>query len=126
MAARKPGAREIHGLGDFERAFEELFDELLLGRWRPSWERADERAVIVDRGGEYEVTIAAALADRDQIEVEASDWRLVVRIPGAAGARERAFDFPQAIDGARARARWDDGALRITLPKRRGLRIKVE
>lgn len=126
MAARKPGAREIHGLGDFDRAFDELFEELLVGRWRSSWERADERAVIVDRGDEYEVTIAAALADPDRIEVEASDWRLVVRIPDAAEARERAFDFPQAIDGDRARARWSDGALRISLPKRRGRRIKVE
>ncbi len=126
MAARTIDPREVRAFGDFARTCDELFDEMLLGRWRPAWERGRERAVIVDRGGEYEVTIAAADADPRRIEVEAGDRRLLVRIPGVAGARESAFDFSHPIDNARVRAQWRAGALRITLPKRRGRRISIE
>ncbi|MBE3605026.1 hypothetical protein IMX07_15510 [bacterium] len=126
MAARLSSHREIRAFGDFESVFDELFDEFLVGRWRPTSLRAAGRALIVDRGAEYEVTLAAANADPRLIEVEAGDRRLVVRIPGAAGVHESVFDFPAAIDSDRVRALWRGGALQITLPKRPVRRISVE
>ncbi len=126
MAARISSSPGLRAFGDFERAFDELFDEILVGRWRSAAQRAAGDALIVDRGAEYEVTIAAMNADPRRIEIEAGDRRLIVRIPGAAGVRESVFDFPAPVDGERVRAAWRAGSLQITLPKRRGRRITVE
>lgn len=110
--------------GDFARACDELFDELI-GRWRGGFAGA-EPAVAVDCGGHYEVRVAAEVADPRSLEVEASGSALVVRVPaGALPPVEHRLSFAQPVDSERITARWARGVLTIRLPKARGRRIKV-
>lgn len=112
--------------GDFERACDELFDELL-GRWRTGFAVEAEPAVALDCGGHYEVRVAADVADPRALAVEVSGSALVVRVP--AGARppfEHRVTLAQPVDSERTVARWARGVLTIRLPKARRRRIKVE
>jgi HSP20 family molecular chaperone IbpA len=114
-------------LRDFARACDELFDEWL-GRWRGgAASGASAGAVVVDRGEQYEVRIAAAVEDPEVIEVEINQADLIVRIPaGAYPAVERRMTFAQPVDHERTTAHWAAGELTIVLPKLRGRRVKVQ
>jgi len=81
---------------------------------------------VVDRGGHYEVRVAAAVADPRRMEVEVSERRLHVRIPEAASPVDRVFELAYAVDPAGVTARWTRGVLEIRLPKKRGRKIKIE
>ena len=118
---------DTKALRDFERACDELFDEWL-GRWHGgAATEASGGAVMVDRSGEYEVRVEAAVEDPEVIHVEVSEAGLIVRIPpGANPAIERRMTFAQPIDRERTTARWADGMLTIVLPKLRGRRVKVQ
>jgi HSP20 family molecular chaperone IbpA len=118
----RPFAGEI-AFGDFERAVDQLFDDLLLSRWRtPGFEYAP----VVDHGGHYEVRIAAAGADPRRMEVEVTERRLHVRISGIARPVDRSFELAHAVDPAGVTARWTRGVLEIRLPKKRGHKIRIE
>lgn len=108
---------------DFERAVDQLFEDLLLSRWRTT---EYEHAPVVDHGDHYEVRIAAAGADPRRMEVEVTERRLHVRIAGAARPVDRTFELTHAIEPAEVTARWKRGILEIKLPKKRGRKIKVE
>jgi HSP20 family molecular chaperone IbpA len=116
----------VRVLGGFERACDELFDELL-GRWRSKPLGADVLAVKVDRGDRYEVRVEAAVSDPRAIEVEVSVSHLVVRIPpGARPGAHHTITFAHRVDSDRTTARWSEGALTVTLPKQPGRRVKVQ
>jgi len=110
-----------YGLLDFQRAFDEFFDELLIDRWHCGVEAHESaRAQVVDLRDHYEVRIAVSGVDANEIEIEVAGQRLVVRVPNAGGgAVESAFTFAESIDRDATSARWAGGILTIVLPKRR-------
>jgi HSP20 family molecular chaperone IbpA len=112
--------------GDFERAFDELFEDLLITRWRENRRQAQDRALITDRGPHYEVKVPTAAADPNAVAVEVSDWRLIVRFPGSTGEVENTFNFQHPVECDRVSAKWDAGVLLIVLPKKRGRRVEIE
>ena len=108
---------------DFARLCDELFDDLLIQRWR---QRDGERIVAVDLGESYEVKINAENTDPHAIELEVSDHVLQLRLPRVGGTGRHSCRFSQAIDSERVTANWRDGVLHISLPKRMPRRIPVE
>jgi HSP20 family molecular chaperone IbpA len=126
VTSRIPAGSDPLGFGDFARAVDELFEDLLITRWRESRRRTLERPRVIDHGLHYEVKVATAGAEPKALEVEVSDLRLVVRFPGAAGAVENTFNFAQPVDSEAVSAKWNAGVLSIILPKKRGRRVTVE
>ena len=54
------------------------------------------------------------------IQVEVSGQRLALRMPDKfGGTLESSFAFPDAIDGEASTAKWSDGTLVITVPKKK-------
>ena len=126
MASRTPAGGDPLGFGDFARAVDELFEDLLIARWRESRRRTLERRQVDDHGLHYEVKIATEGIEPKALEVEVSDLRLVVRFPGPAGAVEHIFNFTQPVESEAVSAKWNAGVLSIILPKKRGRRVTVE
>ena len=116
------------GIEDFERAFDEFFDEILIDRWKcgvPTLEF--ERSQVIDREDRYEVRIAAVGVDPATIEVEITGQRLAVRMPeNLGGTAARSFTLVDSIDGEASTAKWSDGTLVITVPKRKSRRIALK
>jgi HSP20 family molecular chaperone IbpA len=126
VASKLPQRGPLH-FGDFERAFDELFEDLLITRWRENRRgTVVDRALVADRGPHYEVKVPTAAAEPNAVAVEVSDWRLVVRFPGSAGEVENAFDFEHPIETERVSAKWEAGILWVVLPKKRGRRVEIE
>lgn len=120
--------RRGFGIADFERAFDEFFDELLIDRWKCGTPAVEfERAQVIDRADRYEVRVAAVGVDPATIEVEVTGQRLAVRVPEKLGGiAASSFTFPDSIDGDASTAKWSDGTLVITLPKRTSRRIALK
>jgi HSP20 family molecular chaperone IbpA len=116
------------GIADFERAFDEFFDELLIDRWKArTWQTAFEPAQVIDRKDRYEVRVTAVGVDPATIEVEVTDQRLAIRVPERlGGTAASSFTFSDSIDGEASTAKWSDGTLVITLPKRKSRRIALK
>ncbi|MGH7935203.1 MAG: Hsp20/alpha crystallin family protein [Candidatus Binataceae bacterium] len=114
-------------IGDFERAFDELFEELLISRWRRGKDAPVYRdEAVLDLGPSYEVRIALAGATPQAMDVEVTDQRLHVRIVAAGGGvLARTFDFPHAVDREAVTAKCAEGVLRVILPKRKGRRVVI-
>jgi HSP20 family molecular chaperone IbpA len=116
------------GIADFERAFNEFFDELLIDRWKCGTPAVEfERTQVVDRDDRYEVRVAAVGVDPAKIQAEVSGQRLAVRVPDKLGGTlERSFAFSDSIDGEASTAKWSEGTLVITVPKKKGRRIALK
>jgi HSP20 family molecular chaperone IbpA len=111
---------------EFDRAFNEVFEDLLIKRWRgPGRVRDLGKALIVEDEEYYRIKIALPDADPQKLEVEVSEWRLAVRTPTAQGRRENALDFSHRIDIERVTARFGAGVLEVIAPKARGRKIEV-
>jgi HSP20 family molecular chaperone IbpA len=124
--AQRPANPSSTTFADFDRAFDQLFEDLLLSRWRGRARRtALDDAAVIESETEYRVQIDASGIGPDRMEVEASGRRLVVRMAGPAGARINTLDFSHAIDPDGVTARLAGGALEIVLPKKRGRIIEV-
>jgi HSP20 family molecular chaperone IbpA len=115
-------------IADFERAFDEFFDEMLIDRWKAGTSALEfERAQVVDRHDRYEVRVAAVGVDPARITAEVSGQRLSVHVPDKLGGTlESSFAFTDSIDGEASTAKWSDGTLVITLPKKKGRRIALK
>ncbi len=120
--------RRGFGIVDFDRAFDEFFDELLIDRWRCGTESGPiERAQVIDNPDRYEVRVATLGINPEQIDVEVSGQRLALQMPEKLGGKlQRSFSFSDPIDGEASTAKWSDGTLIITLPKRKGRRISLK
>src|SRR6516164_5519032 len=106
---------------EFDRVFNEVFEDLLINRWRAQRKvRSYGDAMVVEDEDSYRVRIAAPEADPNQLAVEVSERRLVLRIPTAPGLKESALDFSHAIDIEHVTARFEAGILEVTAPKVRG------
>ena len=111
-------------LADFRNVCDEMFDELLVARWRGRPARLIASRAV-ELGESYQVTISTADADPNALELEVSDHSLRLRIPAWTGALQNTCHFPHPIDSDRVTASWRDGVLQVTLPKKRGRRIAV-
>ena len=116
------------GIADFERAFDEFFDELLIDRWKCGMPPVDfERAQVIDHPDRYEVRVAAVGVDPAKIQAEVSGQRLALRMPDKLGGTlESSFAFSDSIDGESSTAKWSEGTLVITVPKKKGRRIALK
>ena len=123
--AQRPAKPNSTTFADFDRAFDQLFEDLLLSRWRGNVRGTALDHAVLESETEYRVRIDAAGNEPDRMEVEASDRRLVVRIAGPARMRIKTLDFSHAIDPDGVTARLAGGALEIVLPKKRGRIIEV-
>ncbi len=115
-------------IADFERAFDQFFDEMLIDRWKAGASTLEfERTQVVDRHDRYEVRVAAVGVDPTKIQAEVSGQRLAVRVPDKLGGTlESSFAFSDSIDGEASTAKWSEGTLVITLPKKKGRRIALK
>jgi len=126
VASRTPQGSGPIRFGDFARAVDELFEDLLITRWRENRRPTLERPLVSDRGPHYEVKVATTAADPSAMEVEVSDLRLVVRFPGPVGPVEHTFEFAHPVESEAVSAKWNSGLLAIVLPKKRGRRVTVQ
>ena len=115
-------------IADFERAFDEFFDEMLIDRWKAGGSALEfERTQVVDRPDRYEVRVAAVGVDPANIQAEVSGQRLAVRVADKLGGTlESSFTFADSIDGEATTAKWSEGTLVFTLPKKKGRRIALK
>jgi HSP20 family molecular chaperone IbpA len=112
---------------DFEQAFNEAFEQLLIARWHgPARMRSQANAVIAERADSYQVRISAPGANPREMEVEVNEWRLTVRLPAKQGRSETVFEFSHRVDVERTRARFESEVLEIRVPKNQGRRIKID
>ena len=127
MASRTSPKSPSFTLGEFDRTVDQLFEELLISRWRgPHHRGGPGHALVLDHDIHFEVRIAAAVSDPAGIEVEVAERRLHVRIASPTGPAENVFDLSSAVDPDRVTARWERGTLYIILPKKRGRRVEVK
>lgn len=103
-------------LNEFERAFDEVLDEMLIGRWRGSRPNTP-RLRVVDLGDSYEVRLETGLTDPATLEVEVTARLLNIKARGA-HAWYHAVNFPVAVEIEKVRAAWSARQLVVTLPKR--------
>jgi HSP20 family molecular chaperone IbpA len=120
--------RRGFGIEDFDRAFDEFFDELLIDRWKCGTESGlFERAQVIEHPDRYEVRVAAFGVDPEKIQVEVSGQRVALRMPEKLGGMlQRSFSFSSSIDVEASAAKWSQGTLVITLPKKKARRISLK
>ena len=120
-------AKRPAGVLDFERAFEEFFDEMLISRWRRVRMPDElENAQDLDHPDRYEVRIVAPNLNPERAEIDVAGQRLSVRAPvGPEGIFETAYSFAAPIEAEAVKARWSDHTLVIIVPKQKPKRIKV-
>ena len=120
--------RRGFGIADFERAFDEFFDELLIDRWKCGTPAVDfERAQVIDHTDRYEVRVAAVGVDPAKIQAEVSGQRLALLMPDKLGGTlESSFAFSDSIDGEASTAKWFEGTLVIKVPKKKARRIALK
>jgi HSP20 family molecular chaperone IbpA len=117
-------------LRDFDRAFDELFDEMLIARWRARPHSLLRQAQVVDHGDHYEISISTGPVRPEGVEIEVSERRLTVRMPTPDGSVEQSYTFSSSVDADKATSRWEAGTLTAILPKKspggRSRRVEIE
>jgi HSP20 family molecular chaperone IbpA len=121
-------ARPVTMLDEFERVFDEFFNDLLINRWRRTTEVVSgENARVIDLPDRYEVRFAAVGVDPEKVEIEIDGQRLRVNIPLESGEQiTSSIGFIETIEGQKVTANWSNGTLIITLPKQKGRRITLK
>jgi HSP20 family molecular chaperone IbpA len=111
---------------EFDRVFDEAFEDLLIRRWRrPVRVRDLGKALIVEDEENYRIKIAIPDANPQELEVAVSEWRLTVRNTITLGKGEETLDFAHRIDTQGVTARFAAGILEVFAPKARGRKIEV-
>ncbi len=120
--------RPVTMLDEFERVFDEFFNDLLINRWRRSTQGAyGEHARVIDLPDRYEVRFAAAGIESEKVDIELDGQRLRVKIPLQSGEQiTSSIGFIETIDGQKVTANWSNDTLIITLPKQKGRRIVLK
>jgi HSP20 family molecular chaperone IbpA len=110
---------------EFDRVFNEMFEDLLIRRWRgPGRIRDLGKTLVVEDEENYRVKMTLPDADPHKLEVEVSEWGLTVRRAPPDG-QENTVDFSHRIDTERVTARFEAGILEVTVPKFGGRKIEV-
>lgn len=124
-------------LGRFD-ALPEIDDIFRNFGLRPVRREADEplamRLSVTDKDAAYEVAVDLPGVDKDKIDVSIDDNQVSIQadvereIHKGAGAElyserysgraVRSFSLPQAVDPATAKAKYENGVLTLTLPKK--------
>ncbi len=139
--------------GDLSQRIERMFDEMvgrgllrtpeerpLRGSWVPAiniLERQDAMVITADlpglRAEDVEVTVEeGTLSIRGERKLdEASEGETYHRVERLYGIFERTFTLPNSVDVDKIEARFSNGEMILTLPKReeskpRSVKIKVE
>ncbi len=115
-------------LDEFERVFDEFFNDLLINRWRRGTEGVfGAPARVTDLPDRYEVRFAAKGVNPEKVDIEIDGQRLKVKIPLEPGEQiTSSMGFIETIDGPNVTANWSNGTLIITLPKLKGRRIALK
>ncbi len=104
-------------IGDFQRDFDELFDELLIGRWRaPATE--SEPAMVLERADAYEVRVCTGPFKPPELEVVVTEKHLTVRARQGHNTWERQLNFDNSVETEKVNAKWVNRILTIVLPKK--------
>jgi HSP20 family molecular chaperone IbpA len=101
---------------DFQRQFDELFDELLIGRWHAPASQNDP-AVVLERSDVYEVRLYTGAFKPSELELVVGEHRLTARVGRGDNFWERLLTFSDAIETGKVTARWANRVLTILLPK---------
>jgi len=130
VAARNPNSRTTPGdliFGDFDRAVDAFFDEMLVDRWKCGVASGFERTELSDFPDRYEIRLASRGIDRKTIEIESRGQRLTVRAGAAEfGRLESVFTFAENVEPESASARWSDGVLTVIVPKHKARKIALK
>lgn len=148
-------SRALSPFEEMDRMFDTFFSRGWMrpfGRDWPSWgemmaplaERMP-RVDVIDRNEEVIVRAEVPGVDKDDIDVSLSDNAVTIkgatsheekeekgdyyRCETRRGSFSRTVTLPAAVDGSKAKAKFKDGVLELTLPKTGGARrrsIKVE
>jgi HSP20 family molecular chaperone IbpA len=103
-------------VADFQRDFDELFDELLIGRWRtPTTE--SEPAMVLEHEDAYEVRLCTGAFKPSEVEVVVNEKNLTVRAGHADNPWERQLSFTDPVQTERVSAKWANRILIVVLPK---------
>jgi HSP20 family molecular chaperone IbpA len=104
-------------MSDFQRDFDQLFDDLLIGPWRaPATE--NEPAMITDRDDAYEVRVCTGPFKPSELELLVTEKLLTVRARHADTSWERLVSFEDPVQTEKVAARWAKRVLTIILPKK--------
>ncbi len=104
-------------VADFQRDFDELFDELLIGPWRvPTTE--SEPAMVLERKHAYEVRVCAGAFKPSELEVVVNEKQLTVKARHGDHAWERLVSFDHPVETAKVKAKWANRILTVVLPKK--------
>ena len=140
---RAAPARALGPVEDLERRFDNFFRRSFMrpSQWDwPSWseltaplEEKLPRVDVIDREEEIVVRAEVPGVDKDNLEVTLSDNTMTLkgstrheekeekgnyyRCEISQGSFARTVALPAEVDGAKAKARFQDGLLEVTLPK---------
>jgi HSP20 family molecular chaperone IbpA len=113
--------------GDFERAVDAFFDEMLVDRWKCGAASRFESAEVSDLPDRYEIRLASRGVDPKSIEVESRGQRLTVRAGAAEfGRLESVFTFAENVESESASAAWSRGVLTVIVPKHKARKIALK
>jgi HSP20 family molecular chaperone IbpA len=113
--------------GDFERAVDAFFDEMLVDRWKCGAASRFESAEVSDLPDHYEIRLASRGVDPKSIEIESRGQRLTVRAGAAEfGRLESVFTFAENVDSESASAKWSRGLLTVIVPKHKARKIALK
>lgn len=113
--------------GDFERAVDAFFDEMLVDRWKCGVASGFERAELSDLPDRYEIRLASRGVDPKSIEIESRGQRLTVRAGAAEfGRLESIFTFAENVESESASAKWSQAVLIVIVPKHKARKIVLK
>ena len=104
-------------VADFQRDFDELFDELLIGRWRAPATVSDP-AMVLERENAYEVRLCTGAFKPSELEVVVNEKNLTVRAMHADNPWERQLNFTDPVQTEEVSAKWANRILTVVLPKK--------
>jgi HSP20 family molecular chaperone IbpA len=104
-------------VADFQRDFDELFDELLIGRWRTPAAESDP-AMVLEHENAYEVRLCTGAFKPSELEVVVNEKNLTVRATHADNPWKRQLNFADPVQTEKVSAKWANRILTIVLPKK--------
>ncbi len=104
-------------VADFQRDFDQLFDELLIGPWRmPTTE--SEPAMVLERKTAYEVRVCTGGFKPAELEVVVTEKQLTVKAKHGDNVWERLVAFADPVQTDTVKAKWANRILTVVLPKK--------
>lgn len=112
-----PVPKSLPPIADFQRDFDELFDELLIGPWRmPATDR--DPAMVLERKDVYEVRLCTGEFKPSELEVVVNEKQLTVRAKHGDNVWERLVRFTEPVQTEKVSAKFANRILTVVLPKK--------